>query len=207
MRIRLLVFFLVVATFAGAQSPSDDPMSALRRESWNFGAWADYGNGLGARDGVHIEGAGVRIGRVMTGEHLEGWRRGTFELDADVTPVEVYHFPVEKDFGKIIAPQYYYTAGFTPVILKWNFTSGERWAPYIEAQAGLVFSTKDLPPIDTAQVNFTPGAAFGLHRFVGKNAWTFQGAIYHLSNASIGPHNPGINAAIQFRVGYTWFKR
>jgi hypothetical protein len=70
-----------------------------------------------------------------------------------------------------------------------------------------VFSTKDLPPIDTAQVNFTPGAAFGLHRFVGKNAWTFQGAIYHLSNASIGPHNPGINAAIQFRVGYTWFKR
>jgi lipid A 3-O-deacylase len=206
MKIKLLLFVLVAAT-AVAQSSSDDPISALRREHWNFGAWADYGNGLGSRDGVHIGGAGLRIGRVMTGEHGDGWRRGTFELDADITPLEVYHFPSEKDFGMIIPAQNYYTSGFTPVILKWNFTSGKRWVPYAEAQAGLVFSTKDLPPTDTAQVNFTPGAAVGLHHFVGKNAWTFQGAIYHLSNASIGPHNPGINAAIQFRVGYTWFKR
>ena len=26
----------------------------------------------------------------------------------------------------------------------------------------------------------------------------------HLSNASIGNHNPGINASLQFMLGYTW---
>jgi hypothetical protein len=30
--------------------------------------------------------------------------------------------------------------------------------------------------------------------------------VTHISNASIADHNPGINATMQFRVGYTWFK-
>ena len=211
MRVKLLLFFVLLSVcVARAQTPSgtsDDPLTVLRREHWNYGVWIDYGNGLGARDGVRIGGAGARIGRVMTGEHGSGWRRGTFELDADITPLEIYHFPDEYDSGFLVKAQNYYTAGFTPVILKWNFTRGTRWVPYVEAQGGLVFSTKDLPPVNTANVNFIPGAAFGAHRFVGKNAWTIQGKIYHLSNASLGPHNPGINAAMQIRIGYTWFKR
>jgi hypothetical protein len=29
--------------------------------------------------------------------------------------------------------------------------------------------------------------------------------VTHLSNASLADHNPGINASLQFRIGYTWF--
>jgi lipid A 3-O-deacylase len=37
-----------------------------------------------------------------------------------------------------------------------------------------------------------------------KRSWDFAVKIYHLSNASIGNKNPGINGAVQFMVGYTW---
>lgn len=188
----------------GNHSSQDQPSSALRRESWNYGVWAEYGNGLGTRSNVHIVGAGVRIGRVMTGEHGQGWRRGTFELDADLTPVEFYRFAAKNGDPAVN----YYAGGITPLILKWNFTGHSTWVPYVAAEGGMVFSNKDLPPGDTANVNFTSGAAFGFHRLVHSgSAWTFQGKVYHLSNASLGPHNPGVNAAIQFKVGYTWFKK
>jgi hypothetical protein len=216
----LFAFLSLTVSICGAQSgPAQSskssetyttPSEALRREHWNFGVWADYGNGVGNRTDVHLGGAGLRIGRVLTGEHGSGWRRGTFEYDVDLTPVEIYHFPSVVPSGSSIAlpSKNYYTGGFTPLIMKWNFTSGHQWVPFVAAEGGIVFSNGDMPQGDTSTVNFTSGAAFGFHRFVSSgNAWTFQGKIYHLSNASLGNHNPGVNAALQFKIGYTWFKR
>jgi lipid A 3-O-deacylase len=206
-----LVFVVCAATAQGrgSQAKVDDAADSVRHPAWNYGIWADYGNGVGTRSDVHIFGAGARLGRVLTGEHGSGWRRGTLDYDVDVTPVEIYHFPatIQSGYNTPVGAQNFYTGGFTPFIAKWNFTSGRRWVPFVAAEGGIVFSTKDMPPGDTANVNFTSGAAFGFHRFVSSNsAWTFQGKIYHLSNASLGPHNPGVNAAVQFRIGYTWFK-
>jgi lipid A 3-O-deacylase len=208
----LLLFLLLSACAALAQSGAvevHDPSEALRKEHWNFGLWADYGNGVGTRTDVHVGGAGFRIGRVMTGEHGSGWARGTFETDADLTPVEIYHFPatLASGYNVPVAAQNFYSGGVTPLIVKWNFTRGHRWVPFVAAEGGIVFSNKDMPPGDTANVNFTSGAAFGVHHFgIGKSAWTFQGKVFHLSNASLGPHNPGVNAAVQFKIGYSWFK-
>lgn len=204
-------FLLLTACFSTAQSGAD-AAEKLRTPGWNYGLWADYGNGVGTRTDVHFAGAGVRFGRVLTGENGSGWRRGTLEYDIDLTPVEIYHLPSVAAHGNglnIITPaKTYYTGGFNPFVVKWNFTGGQRWVPYASVEGGIVFSNGDLPQGDTANVNFTSGAAFGLHRFVSSgNAWTFQGKIFHLSNASLGPHNPGINAAVQFKIGYTWFKR
>jgi Lipid A 3-O-deacylase (PagL) len=54
-------------------------------------------------------------------------------------------------------------------------------------------------------VNFTSGAELGLQWFrQSKNSLDFGVKIYHLSNASIGTLNPGINGAVQFTLGYTW---
>jgi hypothetical protein len=54
-------------------------------------------------------------------------------------------------------------------------------------------------------VNFTSGAELGAQWFHRPNqSWDFAVKIYHLSNASIGNKNPGINGAVQFMVGYTW---
>ena len=78
-------------------------------------------------------------------------------------------------------------------------------SPYVAAVGGIVFSTSNLPPGDTSVVNFTSGAELGAQWFrKGNNSLDFAAKIYHLSNASIGNKNPGINGAVQFMVGYTW---
>jgi hypothetical protein len=28
----------------------------------------------------------------------------------------------------------------------------------------------------------------------------------HISNASLGDSNPGVNATVQFQIGYSWWK-
>ena len=208
-----IVFLFLLLSVCAALAQTKDPVSgpdtvAVRTPSWNIGILADYANGVGTRTDVHAGGVGVRLGRVLTHEHGSGWARGTLEYDIDVTPAEFYHLPAYTPRGSsvLLPAKNYYTAGFDPFVAKWNFTSGMKWVPYVAAEGGIVFSNEDLPQGDTSNVNFTSGAAFGFQRFVKPGgAWTFQGKIYHLSNASIGNHNPGINAAVQFKLGYTWF--
>ena len=74
-------------------------------------------------------------------------------------------------------------------IAKWNFTGGKTVAPYLAAVGGVVFSSSNLPPGDTSQVNFTSGAELGVQWFRHeRNSLDFAVKIYHLSNASIGNH-------------------
>ena len=78
-------------------------------------------------------------------------------------------------------------------------------APYIAAVGGVLFSSKNLPPGDTSQINFTSGAEVGLQMFrKGRNSWDVAVKAYHLSSASLGNRNPGVNASLQFTLGYTW---
>ena len=155
---------------------------------------------------MHGGGAGIRIGRVLTHEHGGGWLRGTLEYAVDVTPIEIYHLPAYTERGATVPfpAKNYYTGGFSPFVAKWNFTKNatRSFIPYVAAEGGIVFSNANLPQGDTSNVNFTSGAAFGTYL----GSWNVQGKIFHLSNASIGNHNPGINAALQFRIGYTWCK-
>lgn len=200
----IAAFFFVLSCVALAQDTTDYA-SSLRREHWNTGIWATGGNGLGQRSNVSMFGAGMRFGRVMTGELGSGWRRGTFELDADLTPL--YYFNWRADEAQA-SSRNFYSGGITPLVMKWNFTSGKRTVPFVDAFGGVLFSRQDIPPGDTANVNFISGAGFGFHRFVKPGrAWTFEGRAFHFSNASLGPHNPGINAALEFRIGYTWFNQ
>jgi hypothetical protein len=75
----------------------------------------------------------------------------------------------------------------------------------LAAVGGVLFSTHNLPPGDTANVNFTSGAEVGAQIFrKERNSWDLAVKAYHLSNASLGKHNPGINASLQFMLGYTW---
>jgi hypothetical protein len=137
---------------------------------------------------------GFRLGRVLTNEHGGGFLRGTFEMAADIIPLDEYFIHGGQ-----------YAGGINPFIAKWNFTSPCKVAPYIAAVGGVLFSTHNLPPGDTAQINFTSGAEVGVQIFrKERNSWDLAVKAYHLSNASIGNHNPGINASLQFMLGYTW---
>lgn len=198
-RIRL-VLLLLCSVSALAQSDGN----ALRNPVWEIGPWVGGGTGLGAASDFKFISSGVRIGRVLTGEIGTGRFRGTFEWASDVIPL---YYVRQSEFYNSGPQQWVYAFSLNPVVLKWNWTANRKVVPYFAAEGGMLISTKDIPLADTSSFNFTPGGAFGIYVFQRpKRALDFSVHITHISNASIADHNPGINATMQFRVGYTWFK-
>jgi lipid A 3-O-deacylase len=193
--------FASISSSALAQStaqPSDDDAAGLKRADWNVAVFAGGGSGVGQRSNVQMFRAGARVGRVMTEELGHGWRRGTFELAAEITPVDYVFWSGYQNV---------YGFGITPLDMKWNFTSGRRIVPFVEAAAGVLWTQVNIPPGDTSQINFTPGGGGGMHIFLKPNraiTWTVRGV--HISSASLGNHNPGVNGSVQVSLGYTWFK-
>jgi lipid A 3-O-deacylase len=190
-------FLLMLPAFLTAQTlpSSAESGGPLRKGSTELGAFVGGGTGFGKRSNTQMLYFGGRYGRVLTGEFMPGRLRGNVEFVADVIP-----------FMAVFQPENAYGAGFNPMILKWNFTSGKKLVPFIEAGGGVLFSNKDIP-INTGTVNFTPQGGFGFHYFTQpKRAITFTGKYLHISNAGLDRRNSGVNASIQLVLGYTWFK-
>ncbi len=112
----------------------------------------------------------------------------------------------------------------TPVILRWNFlTRSRRFQPWFQGAGGLIYTTHKFPPnfqstqtIDGQTVlldggtcvwNFTPQGGGGVHYFIRPKRSIDLGVnAVHISSASLGDRNPGVNASIQIQVGYTFWK-
>jgi len=118
----------------------------------------------------------------------------------------------------------------TPIVLRWNFAGGRRIAPWIQGAGGLLWTNHKYPafggvPIcqtacttttsygdngpndDTSVWNFTPQFGIGAHYFLSPRRSIDIGAnAIHISSASLGDKNPGVNASAQFTLGYSWWK-
>jgi lipid A 3-O-deacylase len=196
--LRFLIPLAVLLLLAPAGFGQDRPADALASGTWEFAPILGGGSGVGKSSSTRFFYAGGRLGRVFTGEHLPGLLRGDFEWAGDVLPVYLFFTAAN---GTI------YGASVKPVIWQWNFTSGKRFAPYIAAAGGIVFTASNIPPGNTSQVNFTPQFVVGTRIFTKNNrAFFFEGSLAHLSSASLGPQNPGYNASLLFTIGYSWFK-
>jgi hypothetical protein len=195
-RFAILVLSVLIVTSAWAQE--DDNAAAVRSQHLTGGMIVSGGTGLFDRDNVQFIRAGVRVGRVMTKELGSGRMRGTFEEDVEFTPVD---YVLWGGYGKV------YGFGVTPVVLKWNFTSSRKVIPYFLAQGGMLHTSVKVPPKNTSTVNFLSGPGIGFNYFVksGRSV-NFDFRAVHLSNASLGDHNPGVNASLQFSIGYNWWK-
>lgn len=196
---RVLILALLLSGAVAGMAQSDDNAAAIRHEHWNAGVLAGGGTGLVDRTDVQYVRAGVRVGRVMTGELGSGFARGTFEADAEIMPLDYVLWNGYKNV---------YGFGMNPVVMKWNFTRGRRTIPYFLAQGGVLWSSDNVPRGNTSNINFTSGAGVGLNYF--PRPWrsvNWDVRATHLSNASLGAHNPGVNASLQFSVGYNWWKR
>jgi hypothetical protein len=194
MKILSVFVLLLLSCFTiAAQAPPENP---IQKGTWELDLFAGGGIGLGKSDNTQFFYAGGRAGRVLTSDHLSGIFRGNFEWAVDLMPIYAVFPPESAVYGGSIKP----------AIWKWNFTSGKKIVPYFAAEGGVIFSRDNIPPGDTSQINFTPGAAFGAHVFVKpKQALLLEIEFGHLSSASLGPHNPGYNGTVTFTVGYTWF--
>jgi len=118
----------------------------------------------------------------------------------------------------------------TPIILRWNFAGTRRFAPWVQGAGGLLWTNHKYPAFggpplsansgqfnstlgdnapndDTSVWNFTPQFGVGVHYFVKPNRSVDVGAnAIHISSASLGDKNPGVNASVQFSLGYSWWK-
>jgi lipid A 3-O-deacylase len=189
----LVVVLSALPFWAQNTSSQTNPM---QKGTWELGAFVGGGTGFGKRSTTHFLYPGFRVGNVLTSNHGPGWLNGNFEWNAEVMPyLTVFQPPVDA-----------HGFAFNPVILRWNFASNRRVASYAELTGGVLFTGNDVP-FNTNNVNFLPGAGYGMHIFTApRQAITWEARYLHVSNASLANHNSGINASIQFTLGYTWFK-
>jgi hypothetical protein len=72
----------------------------------------------------------------------------------------------------------------------------------------MLWSTDYVPPGDTSKINFLSGPGVGFNYFLkpGRSV-NLDLRATHLSNASLGDHNPGVNSSLQVSIGYNWWKQ
>ena len=160
LRLAILAVLVLAAASAVAQS-SDDDAAAIRREHWVVGVLASGGSGLYDRDNVQMVRAGVSVGRVMTGELGKGFLRGTFELDAEIMPVD---YILWNGYRNV------YGIGINPLVMKWNFTRGKKLIPYFLAQGGVLWSAVKFLRAILAGSTFSPGRAWASTIFSSRAA-------------------------------------
>lgn len=199
--------YVALCALAAAQELESSLADEFRSPGWNYGVQVAGGASVVPVASSFYETAGhttsnlalsLRAGRVLTYEHGSGWRRGTFEVDMSVIPMELFFV-----LGT------HYAGGFEAPTLRWNFTHDHRHiVPFAGASFGMLFSPENFPPGDTKQFNFTAAVDLGAHVLVrrGESVDTTI-RISHLSNAYLGAQNPGVPVALQLTLGYTWHKR
>jgi hypothetical protein len=193
--LRGAIFALVFIGSLAANAQSSRPLDG---DPWDFGVWAGGGFSVpGGTKDTHAINAGVRLGKVLTGDHLGSFLRGNFEWSADLIPVYYIWQPAPAQSA--------YAAAFNPVNLKWNFTHSARTIPYLELGGGVLFSNHAVP-LNTSHVNFLTHATLGFQFFNNdRRAFTAGVRYEHISNAGLTVPNPGINT-VQFQVGMNWFR-
>jgi lipid A 3-O-deacylase len=209
-------------------SPVQETMS---RHPWNWGAFFAGGFSAGVSPSSTYLNAGVRGGKVLSDPFGPGILRGQFEFSGEIMPwwqgrtaqFQRYNLTAagSPDFADITGP---YTTGgayngisLTPIILRWDLALRTRGImPFVQGAGGLIWTNHKFPPVGpfpapghqgTSVFNFTPQFGVGLQYFLKpKRSITFNANAVHISNASLGDANPGVNATVQFQIGYSWWK-
>ena len=207
----------------------------MKARSWEFGPIVNYGVGVGNRSDYKFFWAGAQVGKPVTPVIQAGIFTGQFELAGNILPLWQAYTPAPHmqtffySCGQPTRCSYqdeegggtYRGVSLTPMIMRWNFvTRSPRFQPWFQAAGGLIYTTRKFPP------NYLADPALGIYTAGGTCVWNFtpQGGIgaryftrpkrsidlginaVHISSASLGDRNPGVNASVQFQLGYTWWK-
>ena len=220
---------------AGGDNGAADPVAQVRNQkSWEYGPFVDWGIGVGNRSDYKFLWGGFELGKVLTPVVHAGILSGQFQLSGNIMPLWLAFTPAphEQQMTCLTAPGgtaypctlpygggTFYGVSITPAIFRWNFvTSSQRIQPWLQAAGGVIYTTHKYPPnvlsnpaagIDggTCVWNFSPQGGGGIHYFFRPKRSIDLGVNgVHISSASLGDRNPGVNASIQVQVGYTFWK-
>ena len=232
----LLVLALAFAFPLSAEQAANPLETASARQPSEIGVTAQGGVGLtDNRGGFRFLMAGFHAGRVLTNNFGPGIVRGNFEYGVELFPYWEALTPTfqrvsctaNPNTSLISCSQPYNVGGTfhgvtaTPIILRWNFARHGRVTPWAQAAGGLLWTNHKFPSYgdltanlntngpngDASVWNFTPQGGVGLHYFTRpERSVDFSANGIHISSASLGDRNPGVNATVQFSIGYTWWK-
>jgi lipid A 3-O-deacylase len=224
-------FSSVAESPAGATTDRHDaaanPVAEVRTErSWEYGPFVNWGTGVGDRSDFKFLWAGAQLAKPLTPVLHAGILSGQFEYGGNVMPLWLGFTPAPHDqtfifqgqiYDQPIGGGKYVGVSITPVIFRWNFlTRSRRVQPWFQAAGGLIYTTHKFPPDvlvphgtpgGTSVWNFSPQGGIGMHYFLhSKRSIDLGVNAVHISSASLGDHNPGVNASIQVQVGYTFWR-
>ncbi len=227
-----LLLLLCMTVTAFGQAPDDNPVARARDgRSWEMGPFANGGNGVGNRNTYRFFAAGFQVGKAVTSVLHAGILSGQFELAGNIQPLWQAYTPApHSEVLTCVNPDgttqpclvpvgggTFTGVSLTPVIFRWNFlTRSKRIQPWFQGAGGLIYTTHKFPPDvllphgfpgGTSVWNFSPQGGMGIHWFTGSRH-SVDVAVngVHISSASLGDKNPGVNALVQIQVGYTWWK-
>jgi len=222
-----------------AQPLSAKPSPAAKAEqaTWEYGVLVQGGVGLEERTNFSFFMVGGHLGKVLTPQLGSGHLRGNVEYSVEVFPLWQSYTPKFQRIScgpvnpvtSLAQCSVPYTVGgtftgasITPIQVRWNFTHGKRFMPWIQAAGGVVWTNHKYPAVgdlnpddptqtgpaaDTSVWNFTPQGGIGAHYFLKpRRSMDFSINAVHISSASLGDKNPGVNVSLQMSVGYTWWK-
>ncbi len=222
---------LAQSSISGGTQPADaavpNPVAQVRdHRSWEYGPFVNWGTGVGDRDTFKFFFTGVQLGKVLAPVLHAGVFSGQFELAGNLIPFWQAYTPAPhiqnftyqgQPYQAQVGGGTYTGVSITPVIFRWNFlTHSRRIQPWFQAAGGLIYTTHKFPPDQlvphgtpggTSVFNFTPQGGVGVHYFLrpGRSVDLGVNAV-HISSASLGDRNPGVNASIQVQVGYTFWR-
>ncbi len=230
--LKLFLFLLTASVVVAAQAPDTtaqtvNAVAEVRNaRSWHVGPVANWGSGVGNRSDFKFFFAGVEGGKVITPVVHAGILSGQFEYAGNILPIWQAYTPAAGDrtflyqgqvFTEPVGGGTYTGVSITPLILRWNFlTRSKRIQPWVQAAGGLIYTTHKFPPDvlvphgdpgGTSVWNFSPQGGGGVHYFLRSKQSIDVGVNgVHISSASLGDRNPGVNASVQIQVGYTFWK-
>ena len=213
----------------GPATQDSRPEAVLATLPWEIGPVIQGGVGTGNRDSYNFFSAGAHLGKVLTNPALPSILRGQFELAGEFLPLWQAYTPppglvpvtvvIDGQKNTVYVPLgggTFTGISITPVILRWNLISHRRLTPWVQGAGGVVWTNHKFPPDylvpkgdpgGTSIWNFTPQFGVGFNYFVKpKRSISFAANAVHISSASLGDHNPGVNASVQFELGYNWWK-
>jgi len=218
---------------AGGPGAANPVAQVRQNKSWEYGPFVNYGNGVSNRSDFRFLSAGVQVGKPITPVLHAGILTGQFEFGSNLMPLWQAYTPAPhqqvytclEPGGETVSCTLPVGGGtfrgvsLTPVIFRWNFlTKSQRIQPWFQGAGGLIYTTHKFPPnymgtatypVDggTSVWNFSPQGGFGIHYFTrAKRSIDLGVNAVHISSASLGDRNPGVNASIQVQVGYTFWK-
>lgn len=236
LKVLLSAATLSLSFASAQQASQNPLETASARQPFEMGLIAQGGFGLtDNRSGFKFLMAGVHAGHVLTSNFGPGMLRGNFEYAVELFPYWESFTPTfqrvsctgSPDTGLISCSQPYNVGGnfhgisATPIILRWNFARQGRITPWVQGAGGVLWTNHKYPAYgnttanitingpngDASVWNFTPQGGIGLHYFTRPNrSVDFSANGIHISSASLGDRNPGVNASVHVSIGYTWWK-